>query len=288
MPQHSSDDVNQQNGHPLTEMLNLNRFVFCPGCLIGTVITSLATCLKDENLNARDYAIVSGIGCTGRSSGCFKAPAFHTTHGRAIPFATGLKLAKPSIKVFVLSGDGDISAIGGNHLIHAARRNIDISVICVNNSVYGMTGGQAAPTTQLGDITSTTPYGNVEPPFNLVGLAAASGATYVARWPGYDTLRLRKSLRKTLKRRGFSFIEVIVPCFTQYGRRNRKEGAIEMMERLRDIVDLRVGCLPHEAVLDLNGGLAVCGEFVETDGVGFIENLQKLRERVKEKAARKQ
>jgi len=288
MPQHSSDDVNQQNGHPLTEMLNLNRFVFCPGCLIGTVITSLATCLKDENLNARDYAIVSGIGCTGRSSGCFKAPAFHTTHGRAIPFATGLKLAKPSIKVFVLSGDGDISAIGGNHLIHAARRNIDISVICVNNSVYGMTGGQAAPTTQLGDITSTTPYGNVEPPFNLVGLAAASGATYVARWPGYDTLRLRKSLCKTLKRRGFSFIEVIVPCFTQYGRRNRKEGAIEMMERLHDIVDLRVGCLPHEAVLDLNGGLAVCGEFVETDDEGFIENLQKLRDRVKEKAARKQ
>jgi 2-oxoglutarate ferredoxin oxidoreductase subunit beta len=285
MPQHSSGDVNQHNEHPLAEMLNLNRFVFCAGCLIGTVITSLATCLKDENLNARDYAIVSGIGCTGRSSGCFKAPAFHTTHGRAIPFATGLKLANPSIKVFVLSGDGDISAIGGNHLIHAARRNIDISVICVNNSVYGMTGGQAAPTTQLGDITSTTPYGNVEPPFNLVGLAAASGATYVARWPGYDTLRLRKSLRKALKRRGFSFIEVIVPCFTQYGRRNRKEGALEMMERLRDIVDLRVGCLPHEAVLDLNGGLAVCGEFVETDGEGFVERLQKLRDRVKEKAA---
>jgi 2-oxoglutarate ferredoxin oxidoreductase subunit beta len=288
MPQHFSDDVNPKCGHPLAEMLNLNRFVFCAGCLIGTVITSLAACLKDENLSVRDYAIVSGIGCTGRSSGCFKAPAFHTTHGRAIPFATGLKLAKPGIKVFVLSGDGDISAIGGNHLIHAARRNVDISVICVNNSVYGMTGGQAAPTTQLGDITSSTPYGNVESPFNLVGLAAASGATYVARWPGYDTLRLQKSLRKALKRKGFSFIEVIVPCFTQYGRRNRKEGAIEMMEWLRDIVDLRVGCKPHEAVMDLNGGLVVCGEFVETDGVGFIENLQKLRDRVKEKAAGKQ
>ena len=288
MPQHYPGEVNRQSGHPLAEMLNLNRFVFCPGCLIGTVITSLAACLKDENLSARDYAIVSGIGCTGRSSGCFKAPAFHTTHGRAIPFATGLKLAKPDIKVFVLSGDGDISAIGGNHLIHAARRNVDISVICVNNSVYGMTGGQAAPTTQLGDITSSTPYGNVEPPFNLVGLAAASGATYVARWPGYDTLRLQKSLRKALKRRGFSFIDVIVPCFTQYGRRNRKEGVIEMMEWLRDIVDLQVGCLPHEAFMDLNDGLVVCGEFVEKDGVGFIENLQKLRDRVKEKAAGKQ
>ena len=191
----STSGGNHQNQHPLTDMLNLHRFVFCPGCLIGTVITSLATCLKEENMTARDYAIVSGIGCTGRSSGCFKAPAFHTTHGRAIPFATGLKLAKPRIKVFVLSGDGDIAAIGGNHFIHAARRNIDICVICVNNSVYGMTGGQAAPTTLLGDITSTTPYGNLEPPFNLVDLAAASGATYVARWPGYDTLRLQKSLK---------------------------------------------------------------------------------------------
>jgi 2-oxoglutarate ferredoxin oxidoreductase subunit beta len=278
----------RQIDHPLTGMLNLHRFVFCSGCLIGTVITSLATCLKEENLTARDYAIVSGIGCTGRSSGCFKAPAFHTTHGRAIPFATGLKLAKPRIKVFVLSGDGDISAIGGNHFIHAARRNIDISVICVNNNVYGMTGGQAAPTTQIGDITSTTPYGNVEPPFNLVSLAAASGATYVARWPGYDTLRLQKSMHKALNRNGFSFIEVIVPCFTQYGRRNRKDSTIEMMESLRSVVDLRVGCPPHEAVCDLKNGLVVCGEFVETDGVGFVENLQNLREYVKEKRAGKE
>jgi 2-oxoglutarate ferredoxin oxidoreductase subunit beta len=262
-------------------MLNLNRFVFCPGCLIGTVIKSLAFCLKEEGLTARDYAIVSGIGCTGRSSGCFKAPAFHTTHGRAIPFATGLKLAKPRIKVFVLSGDGDLSAIGGNHLIHAARRNIDICVICVNNSVYGMTGGQVAPTSQLGDITSTTPYGNVEPPFNLVGLTAASGATYVARWPGYDTLRLQKSLRKALNRKGFSFVEVLVPCFTQYGRRNRLEGALEMIQWLQDIIDLRVGCPPHEAILDLKKGLAVCGEFVERDGVGFVEKIQNLRESVK-------
>jgi 2-oxoglutarate ferredoxin oxidoreductase subunit beta len=287
MQPQSIPEGHQQTEHPLNEMLNRHRFVFCAGCLIGTVITSLANCLTEENLTARDYAIVSGIGCTGRSSGCFKAPAFHTTHGRAIPFATGLKLAKPRIKVFVLSGDGDISAIGGNHLIHAARRNIDISVICVNNSVYGMTGGQAAPTTQVGDITSTTPYGNVEPPFNLVDLAAASGATYVARWPGYDTLRLQKSLRKAMNRDGFSFIEVVVPCFTQLGRRNRKEGAIEMMEHLREIVDLRVGCPPHEAVLDLKDGLVVCGEFVETDGIGFVENLQQLRERLKEKTNRK-
>lgn len=279
-------DPKPPDGHPLAGMLNPNRFIFCAGCLIGTVITSLATCLNAEGLKARDYAIVSGIGCTGRSSGCFKAPAFHTTHGRAIPFATGLKLAKPRIKVFVISGDGDIAAIGGNHLIHAARRNIDISVVCVNNSVYGMTGGQVAPTTQFGDITSTTPYGNIEPPFNLVGLAAAAGATYVARWPGYDTLRLRQSLHKSINRNGFSFIEVIVPCFTQYGRRNRKGDAIEMMQWLRDRVDIRVGCAPHEAILDLDQGPVVCGEFVEIEREGFVENLRKLSERVRASAAR--
>lgn len=285
MKQPSIDDPQLQNGHPLAEMLNLNRFVFCPGCLIGTVIISLANCLKQEGLTARDYAIVSGIGCTGRSSGCFKAPAFHTTHGRAIPFATGLKLAKPRLKIIVLSGDGDIAAIGGNHFIHAARRNIDISVVCVNNSVYGMTGGQVAPTTQLGDITSTSPHGNIEPPFNLVSLAAASGATYVARWPGYDTLRLRKSLLKALGRNGFSFIECIVPCFIQHGRRNLQAGAIEMLDLLRQIVDYRQGCPPHEAVLDPRGGLAVCGEFVEMDSEGFVEKLKNLREHAKARAA---
>lgn len=274
-----------QTEHPLTEMLNLNRFVFCSGCLIGTVITSLADCLKQEGLTAKDYAIVSGIGCTGRSSGCFKAPAFHTTHGRAIPFATGLKLAKPRLKIIVLSGDGDIAAIGGNHLIHAARRNIDISVVCVNNSVYGMTGGQTAPTTQLGDITATSPHGNIEPPFNLVGLSAASGATFVARWPGYETLRLRKSLLKALGRNGFSFIECIVPCFIQHGRRNRQSGAMEMLDWLRKTVVYRTGCPPHEALLDPKNGRVVCGEFVEMESEGFVAKLQNLREHAKACAA---
>ena len=146
----------------------------------------------------------------------------------------------------------------------------------------------AAPTTQLGDITSTSPDGNVEPPFNLVGLAAASGATYVARWPGFDTLRLRKSLHKAMNRKGFNFIEVIVPCFTQHGRRNRQSGAIEMMERLREIVDYREGCPPHKAVLDLKNGRVVCGEFVEIDSEGFVEKLQNLREQVKARTVKTQ
>jgi len=258
----------------------LHRFIFCPGCLIGTVITSITTCLKDRGLTSKDYAIVSGIGCTGRSSGCFKAPAFHTTHGRAIPFATGLKLANPRLKVIVLSGDGDLFAIGGNHFIHAARRNVEITVLCVNNNVYGMTGGQVAPTTHIGDITSTTPYGNMESPFNLISLAAAAGSTYVARWPGYDTLRLQKSINKCLDNEGFSFIEVLAPCFIQYGRKNKLGDAVEMLEWLKKQVRIRTNWSPHEATFDFKQGLIICGEFVDEQREGFSKRLIEMREKV--------
>jgi len=264
-------------GHPLSDMLNLNRFIFCPGCLIGTVITSITSCLKERGLTSKDYAIVSGIGCTGRSSGCFKAPAFHTTHGRAIPFATGIKLANPKLKVIVLSGDGDLFAIGGNHFIHAARRNVEITVLCVNNNIYGMTGGQVAPTSQVGDITQTTPYGNVEPPFNLVSLAAAAGATYVARWPGYDTLRLQKSIFKCIDNQGFSFIEVLVPCFVQYGSKNKLGDAVEMIEWLKKQIRIKVDWPPHQATFDFKKGIVICGEFVEEDREGFSKKIEQVR-----------
>ena len=269
--------------HPLKDWLNLNRFIFCPGCLIGTIITSITTCLRERDLTTKDYTIVSGIGCTGRSSGCFKAPAFHTTHGRAIPFATGLKLANPKLKVIVLSGDGDLFAIGGNHFIHAARRNIEITVLCVNNNVYGMTGGQVAPTTHIGDITQTTPYGNLEPPFNLVSLAAAAGATYVARWPGYDTLRLQKSILKSIDNEGFSFIEVLAPCFVQYGNKNKLGDAVEMLEWLKRQIRIKANWPPHEATLDFKEGIIICGEFVEEKREGFSKRLIELQKRVQSK-----
>ncbi|MFX1572816.1 MAG: thiamine pyrophosphate-dependent enzyme [Promethearchaeota archaeon] len=269
--------------NPLIDMLNLNRFIFCPGCLIGTVITSITTCLKERGLTFEDYAIVSGIGCTGRSSGCFKAPAFHTTHGRAIPFATGIKLANPKLKVIVLSGDGDLFAIGGNHFIHAARRNIELTVLCINNNIYGMTGGQVAPTSQLGDITATTPYGNVEPPFNLVSLAASAGATYVARWPGYDTLRLQKSIFKCLDNQGFSFIEVLAPCFVQYGSKNRLGGAVEMLDWLKKQIKIKVDWPPHEATYDYKKGIIICGEFVEEEREGFSKKIEQVRIQARKK-----
>lgn len=269
--------------HPLHERLNLHRFIFCPGCLIGSAITSITNCFVERGLTSKDYAVVSGIGCTGRSSGCFISPAFHTTHGRAIPFATGLKLAKPNLEVVVLSGDGDLFAIGGNHFIHACRRNIEITVLCVNNNVYGMTGGQCAPTTQIGDLTTTTPYGNIEPPFNLVSLAAASGASYVARWPGYDTLRLRESILKAFDNPGFSFIEVLAPCFTQYGRKNKLGDAVQMLEWIKNQVKIIPNCPPHEATFDFKKGRIVCGEFVHAEREGFSQKIQHLRDMAQSK-----
>jgi 2-oxoglutarate ferredoxin oxidoreductase subunit beta len=269
--------------HPLMDRLNMQRFIFCPGCLIGTVILSITNVLKENGLSFKDYAIVSGIGCTGRSSGCFKGPAFHTTHGRAIPFATGIKLANPRLKVIVLSGDGDLFAIGGNHFIHAARRNIEITVLCINNNIYGMTGGQVAPTTQIGDITQTTPYGNVEPPFNLVSLAAAAGATYVARWPGYDTIRLQKSLLKSINNNGFSFIEVLAPCFIQYGSKNKLGDAIEILDWLKQQIKIDNDCAPYEAEFDFKKKIAVCGEFVEESREGFTEKIEQVRQKVQTK-----
>lgn len=270
----SSDEIPEN--HPLHDRLNLHRFIFCPGCLIGSAITSITNCFVERGLTSKDYAIVSGIGCTGRSSGCFKSPAFHTTHGRAIPFATGLKLANPNLEVVVLSGDGDLFAIGGNHFIHACRRNIEVTVLCINNNVYGMTGGQCAPTTQIGDITTTTPYGNIEPPFNLVSLAAASGASYVARWPGYDTIRLRNSILKAFDNPGFSFIEVLAPCFTQYGRKNKLGDAVQMLEWIKNQVRIKTDCPPHDATFDFKRGIIICGEFVDAQREGFSQKIQQL------------
>src|SRR5437588_4338916 len=162
-----------------------------------------------HQLRRESLALVSGIGCTGRVAGYVKLDSFHTTHGRAIPFATGLKLANPKLNVVVYSGDGDLSAIGGNHLIHAARRNIDLKVICVNNLIYAMTGGQTAPTTPGHAITSTHPYGSFEAGFNLPHLVEAAGAVYVARWTTFHVKQLARSIADVFQKKGFGFIEVI-------------------------------------------------------------------------------
>ena len=170
--------------NPVEPFLRMDRMphIWCPGCGIGTTVNCFTRALESSKLNLDKVAIVSGIGCTGRVAGYANLDSFHTTHGRAIPFATGLKLSNPELQVVVYSGDGDLFAIGGNHFIHAARRNMDIKVICVNNLTYAMTGGQTGPATPAEVISATSPYGVFEPSFNLVQLAEAAGASYVARW----------------------------------------------------------------------------------------------------------
>jgi len=194
---------------------------FCPGCGHGILMGAILRAIHELNLDMNEMLFVSGIGCAAWiPSPHFAADTLHTTHGRAIAFATGAKLFKPSLKTVVISGDGDLASIGGNHLIHAARRNIEITTICANNNIYGMTGGQVASTTPLHAVTSTTPDGNQEPPFDLCRLVKAAGATYVARYSVTQTRPLINALKKGLTTKGFSFVEVISPCPTEFGRRN--------------------------------------------------------------------
>src|SRR5512142_662192 len=214
----STVDIQLEPPNPVESFLRTDRMphVWCPGCGIGTTVNSFTRALIDSNADLNKLAVVSGIGCTGRVAGYLNLDSFHTTHGRAIPFATGLKLARPDLDVVVYSGDGDLFAIGGNHFIHAARRNVDIKVICVNNLVYAMTGGQTGPTTPGPVITATAPYGVFEPSFNLVQLAEAAGAAYVARWTTYHVKQLARSMEEILNKKGFCFIEVLSPCPTLY------------------------------------------------------------------------
>ena len=212
--------------HPMDVLLRGERLphIWCQGCGLGiglnVLISSLQWLERTQGWDLDKVAVVSGIGCTARIAGYVRLDSFHTTHGRALPFAAGLKLANPELKVIVVSGDGDIAGIGGNHFIHAARRNLELTVLCVNNFNYGMTGGQVGPTTPHEARAVTSQYGNFEYPFNLPYLAAASGASFVARWTVLHARQLEWTLREALVHPGFSFIEVIAPCSTAYARWN--------------------------------------------------------------------
>ncbi len=250
--------------HPLDDYLRVERMphIWCPGCGLGLVVNCFLRGLLRSRLDLDKVVVVSGIGCTGRAAGYINLDSFHTTHGRAIPFATGLKIANPELEVVVISGDGDLVAIGGNHLIHAARRNIDITVLCVNNFIYGMTGGQLGPTTPLAARTTTSRSGNVDKPFNIPYLAAASGAVYVARWTTAHVRRLEKAVTEALLKKGFSLVEIISPCPTYYGRMNKQATGLEQMKYYRDNSIIKSGIDPRQVGIELSGQIIV-GKFVD-------------------------
>ncbi len=261
------------SSHPIDPALRADRLphILCPGCGIGPTIHCYAEALAESGIERRRHVCVSGIGCSGRAAGYMNLDSYHTTHGRAIPFATGLAVQNPELEVTVISGDGDLTGIGGNHFIHAARRNIDINVICINNFNYGMTGGQAGPTTPTGALSSTTVFGCWDRPFNLPHLAHAVGASFVARWTVLHVRQLKEAMKRAMQKKGFAFIEVISPCPTGFGRPNNRGEGIEEMRAYR-----RRSRIDHNASLADVGidptdddGPIVVGNFVDVDREPF-------------------
>jgi 2-oxoglutarate ferredoxin oxidoreductase subunit beta len=261
-----NSELIESTTHPLDIYLRRDRIphIFCPGCSLGSITAVLIEAIIETGIDYNKVAVVSGIGCTGRIAGYLNFDSFHTTHGRAIPFAIGLSITDPERRVIVISGDGDLFAIGGNHFIHAARRNADITVICQNNFNYGMTGGQVGPTSYVGQYQTTAPYGNVEEPFNLPGLAASCGAVYVARWTALDVRRMKDSFVEAINKRGFSFVEVLGSCPTTYGRRNQLSEGKKILEYFANHTVLKHGANPMEIGINKDGQIIV-GKFVDVE-----------------------
>jgi len=208
--------------------------VWCAGCGIGIVMGSLIRAIDNLGLDKDNVAVISGIGCTGRMPVYLDFNTMHTTHGRALAFATGLKVARPEMTVIAVMGDGDALAIGGNHFIHAARRNIGITALVVNNQIYGMTGGQASPTTPSHMLATTAPYGNLDQPFPITDLSIAAGAAFVARSTVYHATELDRYIEQGIKTPGFAVIEAVSYCHTTFGRINRLGSAVAMMRTIRE------------------------------------------------------
>jgi len=264
--------------NPLMKYLRIDRLptIFCAGCGNGIVMNTFFKGMEMAEIDFENLMLVSGIGCSSRIPGYIYCDSLHTTHGRPISFATGVKLANPEHDVVVFSGDGDAAAIGGNHLIHGARRNINITVICVNNSIYGMTGGQISPTSPRGSYGSTAPYGALERPFNLSDLVTAAGATYVARWTTAHPIQLSNAIKKGLQNKGFSFIEAVSQCPTYYGRKNKMRTPIEMMQWMKESSILKNKADKLEES-ELEGKIIV-GEFQNKVEPEFTDKLCKLLE----------
>lgn len=251
--------------------------VWCPGCGIGIVMGSLIRAIDNTGLTKDEIVLASGIGCSGRLPVYVDFNTLHTTHGRALTFATGVKLAKPELSVLTVMGDGDATAIGGNHFIHAARRNLDITAIIINNQVYGMTGGQFSPTTPYGSFATTASYGNVEHAFNIAELAVTAGASFVARGTVYHARQLDRLLEKAIKHTGFSVVEIMSNCHVQYGRRNKTPDPVTMMHGFKDNA-VPVAKALEMTVEELVGKFSI-GVLTDIDKPNYLEQYAKIRAR---------
>ncbi len=260
--------------------LRLDKFplIWCPGCGDGIVLKAILRAVDRIGLSQDEICMVSGIGCSSRTPGYVDVNTLHTTHGRAIAFATGVKMARPDLTVIVVTGDGDATAIGGNHFIHAARRNIDITVLLYNNWIYGMTGGQASPTTPRGKRASTAKFGSFEPNFDIVALAAGAGASFVARETVAKPLALDKLIERAILKKGFSLVEVMTPCPTTYGRRNKPADPLLMVQDLKD------RSVPRGKVEDIpeleRESAIVTGVFVDVNKPEYTEQYAGLVEKL--------
>lgn len=251
----------------------------CPGCTHGTVTNAFLQVASKLELDKNKTVLVSAIGCAGRVPVFLDFNVLRVTHGRALAFATGVKLARPDMKVIVFMGDGDALAIGGNHFIHAARRNIDLTAIVCLNEIYGMTGGQYAPTTPIGAKAVTAPYGAIEPVFDMCKLAAGAGATYVARSDAYHITHLQKTLEAAILHKGFSAVEVITSCPTQFGRRNKVPDPVDMLNQIKDKTIMKAAAekiSPEELQ-----GKVVIGEFVNVERPELTDAYAELIEKRK-------
>ncbi|MDH4266463.1 MAG: 2-oxoacid:ferredoxin oxidoreductase subunit beta [Deltaproteobacteria bacterium] len=254
--------------------------VWCGGCGIGILLGSLIRAIDHIGYTKDEVVLVSGIGCSGRLPVYVDFNTLHTTHGRALTFATGVKLAKPELKVIVIMGDGDATAIGGNHFIHAARRNLELTAVIVNNNIYGMTGGQYSPTTPYGQRATTAVYGSVEHSFNIAQLAVCAGAVFAARGTVYHVRQLDGLIEKALLKNGFSVVEVNSQCHTHYGRLNKLGNQIEMMKWQRD------NAVPVEKARKMSPeemeGKFEIGILVDRDAPSYLEEYNKIRQKAKE------
>jgi 2-oxoglutarate ferredoxin oxidoreductase subunit beta len=266
------------SAHPLRKYTrsHIKRTTTCPGCGIGTVSQAILRAIDELQIDIDDFVFVSGIGCSAWiPSPFYNADTLHTTHGRPIAFATGVKLGLPDKHVMVVSGDGDLTAIGGNHLIHAARRNINLTVVLVNNGIYGMTGGQTAPTTPRGIKTITSPYGTMEHHFDISPMVVSAGASYVARWTTNHPRQMTRSIKKGIQKNGFALIEAVSQCPVQYGKVSKLGSAVDMLKYFKEN-SVRLGKAQEMDAAELQNKIIV-GEFTDREKAELSEQWVRLR-----------